>query len=291
MTRGALPWRWAQVPLVSAVWRALRTCGFVELAARVGYASRGAVYLSIGLMALLHAVGAAPHAEGAVGALRAWAQWPVGVVLLWITGIGLCAFAWWRALQSVIDVEHLGFGPKALVTRIGKAVSGLLYGFLGLTVLKLLDTLRDIRKYDDADADMANSVRHVLTLPFGRTMVITFGLMLLAVGVGNIARAFVDHFTKAMGSDPSFHGAIGVLARAGYFARGVAFLPAGGFIVLAGWRSRPHQALSIGHSLDTLMSLPFGPELLAIQALGLAAFGVFGLAKAIWRRVELDDDI
>ena len=129
---------------LDAVWRGLRGSGAVELAARVGYASRGAVYLSVGLMALLKALRLTPHAESAIDALQAWAQWPVGVVLLWITGVGLCGFALWRALQSLADVEHLGLGMKALITRVGKATSGLLYGTLGVTVLRLLDTLRDL---------------------------------------------------------------------------------------------------------------------------------------------------
>ncbi len=261
----------------------------VELAARVGYASRGAVYLSVGLMALLKAWGLTPHAEGAVGALNAWAQWPAGVAMLWITGLGLCGFAIWRALQSLVDVEHLGFGLKALITRTGKAVSGVLYGALGITVLQLLDTLRDVRKGDD-DADAVASVQHALTLPFGRTLVITVGALLLAVGLGNMIRAFLDHFTRTLQCQVRWQGLIGGLARIGYFARGVAFLPAGVFTVLAGWRSRPHEAVSLGHSLDTVMSLPFGNVVLSVQGLGLAAFGMFGLAKSALRRVELEDE-
>jgi len=270
-------------------WRRLRGSGAVELAARVGYASRGAVYLSVACIAVLKAAGLTPHAEGAVGALSAWAQWPMGVVLLWITGVGLCSFASWRALQSVADVEHLGLGAKALVTRIGKAVSGLLYGVLGITVLRLLDTLRDLRT-NDGDAETVASVQHALRLPFGWVLVIGFGLLLLAVGLGNMIRAFVDHFTHTLGSDPRWRGLIGLLARIGYFARGVAFLPAGAFIVLAGWHSRPHEARSIGHSLDTVLTLPFGAALLMIQGLGLGAFGLFGVAKAICRRVDLYED-
>jgi hypothetical protein len=272
------------------MWRWVRRSGAVELAARAGYASRGAVYLSVAVMVVLKAAGLTPHAEGAVRALAAWAQWPVGVVLLWIIGVGLCGFAVWRALQSVADVEHLGLGAKALFTRTGKAVSGLLYGALGLTVLRLLDTLRDLRK-SDADAETAASIQHTLALPFGRTLVIAFGALLLAVGAGNMVRAFVDHFTRALGSNPHWDRVIGGLARVGYFARGLAFLPPGAFIVLAGWRSRPHEALSIGHSLDTVLALPFGTALLAVEGLGLAAFGVFGLAKALCRRVELDDQV
>ncbi len=183
------------------------------------------------------------------------------------------------ALQAVVDVEHLGIGANEIITRIGKAISGLLYGSLGITVLKLLDTLRDLKRTDDY-ADMAGSVQRTLALPFGRTLVIAFGVLLLAVGLGNILRAFLDYFTRAIGSDPSLHGPIGLLARVGYFARGAAFLPAGGFIVLAGWRSRPHQALSVGHSRHAAVT-SVRPSIVGGQGAGPGAFGVFGIAKAI----------
>jgi hypothetical protein len=277
---------------LATAWGGLRSSGAIEFAARVGYASRGVVYLSVGLMAMLKALHATPHADGPVEALGAWAQWPVGVALLWIISLGLCGFAAWRALQSVFDVERLGLGWKALVTRLGKAASGLLYGTLAITVLQLLDTLRDIRKSDD-DADAVALVQHTLTLtlPFGRSLVIAFGLVLLAVGLGNMARAFFDHFTGSLACDPQWRRVIGMLARTGYFARGVAFLPGGAFTVLAGWEARPHEAVSIGHGLDKMLSLPFGGLLLAIQAMGLTAFGLFGLTKAVFRRVDLGGDL
>jgi hypothetical protein len=258
--------------------------GAVALAARIGYASRGAVYLSVGLMALLKAVGRAPHADGAVDALRAWGQWPLGVVLLWATGLGLIAFAIWRALQSVADVEHLGLSPKAIATRLGKAVSGVVYGALGLTVLNLLDTLRDLHHPDEEAATVA-SVQSALVLPFGKTLVITAGLMLLMVGVGNMVRAFVDHFTQALDCHPGWNGIIGGLARIGYFARGAAFLPAGVFTIAAGWHAHAAEALSLGRSLDMFDAQPFGNVILAAQAFGLASFGVYGLVKAVYRRV------
>lgn len=52
----------------------------VEIAARAGYLARGAVHVSIGIIALMAALEATPHAEGAVGALEAWGRWPAGVL-------------------------------------------------------------------------------------------------------------------------------------------------------------------------------------------------------------------
>ena len=272
----------------AAAWRAVTRSGVVEIAARTGYGARGSVYFCVGTMAVLKAVGLTPHAEGAVGSLLALGQWPIGILLLWVTSIGLCCFATWRALQSVFDVEHLGFGAKALATRVGKAVSGLLYGSLGYTVLNLLNTLRDLRKGDDQD-DTVASITQTLTLPFGRSLVMTFGLLLLASGVGNMVRAFVDHFASELRCDPTWHGLIGTLARVGYFSRGAAFVPAGIFTVIAGWYSQPHTAVSIGKSLELFQTLPFGAAILAVQGLGLISFGLFGFAKAAFRDVSLED--
>jgi len=247
------------------------------------------VYLSVGAMAVLKALSLTPHAVGAIGALKAWAQWSPGVVLLWVAGIGLCCFAAWRALQSIFDVERLGTNLKGLLSRVGKAVSGLLYGALGVTVLNLLNTLRDLRHSDEQGETVA-SVSQALTLPFGRTLVITFGLLLLATGVGNMIRAFVDHFTGELNCAPKWRGLLGSAARIGYFARGVAFLPAGALAVMAGWYSQPHTAVSIGGSLEFFQSLPFGRWALALQGIGLAMFGVFGLVKALLRQVKLVSD-
>src|SRR5688572_12529777 len=77
----------------------------LEIAARTGYVARGIVYLCIGGVGLLAAFRRAPEAEGAVGALHALGQWPLGMALLWVTGLGLYGFAGWRALQSVFDAD------------------------------------------------------------------------------------------------------------------------------------------------------------------------------------------
>jgi hypothetical protein len=261
-----------------------RRTGLIESAARIGYFSRGAVYLSIGAMALLRAANLTPHAQGGIGALRAWAHWPVGIALLWLIGLGLCGFAAWRALQSLFDIEGVGRGAKAWIGRTGKAVSGLLYGVLAYEVLGVLDTFRDLPDRDD-QADTVASVNSLLALPYGHMMVVAAGGLLLAAGVGNMARAWVDHFTQSLDCHPSWRRPLGWLARAGYFARGVAFLPAGYFTMLAGWRSRPHDAVSVGRALELILALPFGSELLALQAAGLLAFGLFGVSKAVYRRV------
>ncbi|MDO8322096.1 MAG: DUF1206 domain-containing protein, partial [Phenylobacterium sp.] len=90
-------------------WLATAPLGaLAELACRAGYLARGFIYLSIGAMAVAAALDLTPRAEGSRGVLEAWANWPFGVVLLWLIGLGLYAFAGWRLLQSVFDADRQG---------------------------------------------------------------------------------------------------------------------------------------------------------------------------------------
>jgi hypothetical protein len=261
-----------------------RSTGAIAVLARLGYLSRGAVYLSVGGIAGLKAAGLTPHAKGSLDALRAWAQWPLGVVLLWVIGLGLCAFAAWRALQAVLDIERSGRGPKALLGRVGKAVSGVLYGTLGYEVLRFLDTLRDLRHA--GDDEFAAPFGGLMASPFSRTLLMGVGAAVLLAGLGNMVRAGVDRFTPSLDCRPDWRAPLEWTARAGYFARGLAFLPAGWLTLRAGWRARPNEALDIGRGLETVLATPFGRGGLAAIAAGLIAFGLFGVAKAALRRVD-----
>lgn len=254
----------------------------VELAARAGYVARGAVYVSIGGIALLAAAGLAPRAEGALGALDAWGQWPAGIALLWLMGLGLYGFAGWRALQAIFDVDRKGKSPTALAGRLGQAVSGLVYGGLAVSVFGLLDAIEDLHEADD-QAKTRAAVAQALELPGGEMGVMIAGLFILGVGAGSMIRAVFGHFGRKLDCDAETARWAGVTARVGYFGRGLAFLPAGLFTFRAGWHARAAEARGLGGALDTLKDQPFGEIALALLALGLVAFGLYAFLEA-WNR-------
>jgi len=256
----------------------------VEAAARLGYAARGAVYLSMGVIALMAAAGLAPRAVGAVEALEAWGEWPPGIALLWITGVGLYAFAGWRALQAVFDADRLGKTPSALAARVGKSISGLLYGGLAVSVFGLLDAMEDLHEVDDQAKTQA-AVQNALAMPWGEALVMVAGAVILVAGAANVVRAFRDHFTDSLECDDEAAGWTGGLARVGYAGRGLAMIPAGLLLLSAGWHARASEAQGLGGALERLKDQPFGPAFLALIALGLMAFGAFGFLKAGLRRI------
>lgn len=254
----------------------------VEATARAGYLARAAVYLSIGTIALLAAAGLTPTAQGAVGALEAWGDWPLGLALLWAVGLGLYGFAGWRAMQAVMDVDRCGRTAHGLATRAGQAISGATYAALAISVFGLIDAIEDLREPDDQAATRA-AVAEALELPMGEWLVLGCGLFILAAGIGSVARAFVDHFGRGLDCQPRTRAWAGALARLGYLGRGAALLPAGLAVSAAGWNARAAEARGLGAALDALARLPFGALMLGLVALGLIAFGLFAAVEG-WLR-------
>ncbi|MCR5878287.1 DUF1206 domain-containing protein [Phenylobacterium sp. J367] len=257
----------------------------IELAARGGYLAYGAVYLSMGAIAVLAAAGVAPQAESPVGALEAWGDWPPGIALLWLAGLGLFALAGWRTLQSVFDVDRLGRGLSALCARAGLAFSGLAALGLGVSVFFILDAIEDLKELDD-QVQTREAVARALDLPGGELIVSLVGLTILGVGVGNMIRAFSDHFGRTLACDADTARVAGWLGRIGHFARGLAMIPAGAFIVYAGVSARAGEARSLGGALQELRDLPLGPLALALIGAGLAAFGAFSVMEGCKRPIR-----
>jgi hypothetical protein len=102
----------------------------LEIAARLGYAGRGAVYLIVGGLAVLAAIGSGGP-KGQKGALRTVLDQPLGEVLLAV--VALAGLAWLAALFVVAWLQlpppptaHWGPIPVPTLLLVGGVVLGLL---------------------------------------------------------------------------------------------------------------------------------------------------------------------
>lgn len=262
----------------------------LEWAARAGYAARGLVYCGLGTIALLAAMDLTPQARGAKGVLETWAAWPLGTVLIGAVGGGLTAFAAWRAVQAVFDADHHGASPKAWAIRAGQAISGLVYGGLALSAFELLDAFEDFGEADETE-DLRQTTATVLDAPHGDWLLILAGLVVIGFGVGNVVQGLVQDFGHRLACDKALRRRVQPLAKVGYAARGLATLPVGLFLLLAGLEARASEARSWGQALQTVEQQPFGGLVLGVLATGLVAFGLFGFVEARYRRISPPRDL
>jgi len=257
----------------------------IEFASRLGYAARGLVYLGLGSVVLLAALDLTPRAKGAKGLLRAWAEWPLGSVLIGGIGFGLAGFAAWRVLQAVFDADRHGRSAKGWAVRIGQAISALVYGGLAFSAFELLDELEDVGEVDE-EQTVHHTAGTILDLPHGDILLIAAGLVVLAFGIGNVIQGVAQDFSKRLNCDERVCRRVVPLAKIGYGARGLASLPLGVFLALAGLKARAGEARSWGGALQALEGQPFGSWALCLVAAGLIAFGLFGLVEARYRRIR-----
>lgn len=262
----------------------------LEWAARLGYGARGFVYLSVGVLTLLASADLAGDAVGTSGAIGWLAKQPLGRVWLFFLGLGLAAFVMWRMLQAVFDADHEGTNWDGIKTRFSQGFSGLGYAALSFSAFSLLVHT----PVDPAAAEIAKSHEQastVMAMPFGNLLLAGFGLALFGIGASNIVKAWREDFTEFLACSEHLCRRVAPLARAGYMARGAAYLPLAVLVVLAGLHSQPSDVTSFGAALEAVERQPAGPWILAITALGFVAFGSFSFIEARFRRIRPPRDL
>ena len=104
-------------------------------AMRAGYAARGVVYLTVGVLALTASAAGGP-APGLVGAVRRLGELPWHKPILVALALGLALYAIWRGLDSIADIAGHGRG-FGLVERFGLFFVALLHVVFASYALRL----------------------------------------------------------------------------------------------------------------------------------------------------------
>ncbi len=249
--------------------------------ARAGYVAKGSVYLLVGVLAARAALsGPGSSAEGKGGALRELVAQPFGRVLLVVVVVGLVGYTLWRFAQAALDTEDEGSSLNGVVFRAGFALSGLIYGAWTYIALRVLLPGRSSPQNPQEDW-----TARLMAQPFGPWLVGAFGLLIVAVGLYQAYRAYRADFRESLKLSKQAKRETWVTnaGRVGFTAKAVVYGLIGIFFVQAALRHNPEAAGGLGEALQTVAARPYGPYLLGLLALGLAAFGVFSLLLARYR--------
>jgi hypothetical protein len=257
----------------------------IERVARLGYGARGVVYLVVGGLALLAALGHGGRAGDSKDALRAVLAGPFGAAVVGVIAFGLLGFALWRLVEPITDADRRGTSAKGLAVRGAHLISAVLY--LGLAASAASLSLGLGMSGGDGVHD---GTAWLLGKPFGRWLVALVGLAVIGGGFGFLGKAWRGDVTDRLALDAQARARwAGPIGRFGYAARGLAFLIIGGFLVAAAWHQRSSEAKGLAEAFALLRAQPYGWILLGLAAAGHAAFGAFGLIQARYRLIEAPD--
>ncbi len=256
----------------------------LERLARFGYGARGIVYVLVGGLALLAALGGG-RAGDSHDALRTVLVGPLGAPLVGLIALGLLAFAVWRVVEAVTDADRRGSSLKGLTVRGAHLISAVAYLGLAGTAASLSLGLG----FGGGDG-VHDGTAWLLAKPLGRWLVALVGLAVAGAAFSYLRRAWRGDTTERLALDAQARKRWAEpTGRFGYAARGIAFLLIGGFLAAAAWHQSSAEAKGLGDAFALLRAQPYGTVLLAIVAAGHAAFGAFGLIQARYRHIDAPD--
>lgn len=260
-------------------WGARRVAGAgaIDGLARAGFVARGVVYIVIGILAVLVALGFGRHDLDRAGALTAIADEPFGELLLWLLVIGFVGLTLWRAVRAVDSAESGGH-------RLLDAVRAVVYAIAAWSTYQFLAHGRTPTTSDDSAHDVSARLLHT---DGGRVLMIVLSLAVIAVGIAIVVRAIGKRFAERLRTGWMTYRTRDLVLRlgqAGHIARGVIVGAFGVFALQAALSDTPGRSKGLDATLRSFAQTSFGPLVLVLVALGLIAFGLYSFAEARWRR-------
>jgi Domain of Unknown Function (DUF1206) len=250
--------------------------------ARFGLAVRAFIYLVIGWLAIQIGVGHASHQANQRGALAEVAQHPAGILVLWILGFGLAAYALWRLAEAAFGSAAGGTKASA---RGKSLVRGLVYAAFAVSTFSFIAGRSRQGQSQQQETETARLMAH----GYGRWLVGIAGVVVIGVGVGFIVEGVTRHFQAQLrmqalsGATRAWVVTAGVI---GSVARGVVFAIAGALVVDAAVTTDPQKSSGLDGALRTLAGHAYGRWLLFVLAAGLITFAIFGFAAACWAKTD-----
>lgn len=255
---------------------------WVERLARVGWIAKGVLYVTIGALAVIAALGQG----GTTGtdnhrAMTALYAAPLGRPLLAVLALGIAGYAVWRIIEGIHDPERRGTSLKGIALRASYVASGLVHLALAAAAGGLA-VLRNGGK--GADEHAKDLSARALALPGG-----VYALWLTAaILIGYGAYQLYCAWTAKLDDELQLHGARRVIiavSRFGIAARAIVFGTIGMLFARAAMHHNPRESGGVGDSMKQLGHLGRWPFF--VVATGVVAYGLYQFICARYRRISV----
>lgn len=272
------------MPLPTMHSAAAEAAPWLERLARAGFAVKGLLYLTIGVLSARAAIGAGGRAvtdtHGAMGTLGEMFGRP-GLVVI---AIGLAGYGVWAVISAFTDAEDRGRDASGIAKRIGAALRGLAH-------LAFAGTAASLAIWETKSKGTDDTARHwtgeLLEWPGGSVIVGAIAVGVVIYGLYELYCAWTAKLDKELELDTlgsSAHRIVVAISRFGIAARGVVFVMLAVLFARAAMSRNANEAGGTGDSMRELFA--FGRAPFIAIAIGLAAYGLYQLLNARFRRVR-----
>jgi hypothetical protein len=258
----------------------------IEIMARAGYAAKGFVYATVGVLSLMTALGFSDgRITGTRGAISTLRDNPLGSTLLYVIAAGLFGFFLWRCIQAIFDPEGKGDDAKGLARRGGLLISGATYALLGAFTIRLtLGSASGSSEQSGSQERTAMLMEH----EWGIWLVGLIGVAIVGVGLYQAYRAYAIPFRDHWKTHQMSHATLVWSTRASRFgiaARAAAFLLIGWFLIQAALQSDPSEAQGLSGALRAFYEQPYGEFWLGTIGAGMLCYGIYCGINARYKRI------
>lgn len=260
----------------------------VRMLARLGCISIGMVYCLVGVLALLNLLRVTSAVADEEGIMKFVHDLPLGEAVLGIIGIGLAGYTIWRFYEAITDPYEMGNDWKSIVTRIGIAFTGVVYGTIAYAAYQSLTGVKN-----NGEQEQQQMVGDVLQWELGPWLIGLAALLVLASAGAQFYYGASNQFTRRLNTESlseDKENFVFWLGKIGYFARGIILLIICLFFIKAALQEDPSEIGNTDSAFDFMGEGWAGHSFFVLVALGTISYGLFMFAFSIFYRFEKEQE-
>ncbi|MDT7830581.1 DUF1206 domain-containing protein [Pricia sp. S334] len=252
--------------------------------ATIGFIAKGAVYATVGGLALASALNMGGEKAGLFDVVEFLEKQPFGKVILAVLGLGLLCLSFWRFVQGIRDPEDIGSDLNGWFTRIGLLTAG--FFFLGLGGFALYEIFWNvpIKQGGGSPRELGD---------WGKYVFYIIGASLTGKAFYQFFMAYEGGYTKLFYISPSALDAkrafVKNTGRVGLIARGIITGVVAYFFLNAGYRwslRGSEKVRGTEEAFSFIQNNAAGSWLLGLVAIGLISYGIHMFAMARYRKFD-----
>jgi hypothetical protein len=249
----------------------------LQWAVRGGLVGYGLMHLLVAGVALRLVLDAHAGAATGQGALAQLADGGLGRATLGAMAVGFAALALWQLVAALVGYRDRDGLPRHAM-RVGAAGRVVTYGYLTVACAGLA-----LRGASARGRSPQSTTAGLMALPAGPWLVAGIGVSAAVIGVVLAVFGWRKGFLEQLDEEATSRDRrvpIVVIGRAGYVAKGLAFVVIGVLLVWVAWTHDPRKSGGLDEALRELLGGPLGTVAIIGVGAGIGCFGLYLFARA-----------